>query len=149
MKKRADVWIAVGVITVGVMLGVLVLGENGGEMNNNESTMNDERVGIVVQVEGTGEGAKEGDTVKVHYTGKLEDGTVFDSSIPRNEPFTVKLGAGQVIPGWEVGLLGMKVGEKRTLTIAPEMAYGPEGIPGVIPGNATLVFDVELMDIAP
>lgn len=97
--------------------------------------------------EGSGPGAQNGQTIKVHYTGTLTDGKVFDSSIPRGEPFTLKLGAGQVIPGWELGLLGMKVGEKRRLTIPPELAYGKDGFPGVIPPNATLIFEVELLAI--
>ncbi len=97
--------------------------------------------------------ATNGDVVFVHYTGKLEDGKVFDSSIPRGEPFAFILGAGMVIPGWEKGLLGMKIGEKKTLTIAPEDAYGATGVKHpqtgevIIPANATLIFDVELVDI--
>lgn len=97
--------------------------------------------------------AVKGDMVMVHYTGKLTNGTVFDSSIGRGEPFGFVLGAGMVIPGWEKGILGMKVGEKKTLTIAPEDAYGPQGVSNpatgevIIPANATLVFDVELVDI--
>lgn len=97
--------------------------------------------------------ASNGDVVFVHYTGKLEDGKVFDSSIPRGEPFAFILGAGMVIPGWEKGLLGMKIGEKKTLTIAPEDAYGATGVKHpqtgevIIPANATLIFDVELVDI--
>lgn len=97
--------------------------------------------------------AANGDVVFVHYTGKLEDGKVFDSSIPRGEPFAFILGAGMVIPGWEKGILGMKVGEKKTLTIAPSDAYGEAGVKHpqtgevIIPGNATLIFDVELVDI--
>jgi FKBP-type peptidyl-prolyl cis-trans isomerase len=97
--------------------------------------------------------AANGDVVFVHYTGKLTDGKVFDSSIPRKEPFAFILGAGMVIPGWEKGILGMKVGEKKTLTIAPEDGYGARGVSNpqtgevVIPPNATLIFDVELVDI--
>ena len=94
-----------------------------------------------------GEGAKNGDIVFVHYTGKLTDGTKFDSSYDRGEPIDIVLGAGRVIAGWEEGLQGMHVGEKRTLTIPPQMAYKEEGRPPKIPGNATLVFDVELMGL--
>lgn len=96
--------------------------------------------------------AQKGDTVFVQYTGKLTDGTVFDSSIPRGQPFSFKLGSGMVIAGWEKGILGMHVGEKKTLTIAPADGYGANGVPNgrggyVIPPNATLVFDVELVDV--
>lgn len=95
--------------------------------------------------------AKAGDTVFVNYTGKLADGTVFDSSVDPKfnhvEPFKFTLGAQQVIPGWEKGITGMKVGEKKTLVIPPEDAYGANGYPPVIPPNATLTFDVELVSI--
>lgn len=89
-----------------------------------------------------------GDTVSVHYTGKLEDGTVFDSSLTRHKPIQFKLGVGQVIKGWDEGLMEMCVGEKRKLVIPSEMAYGKRGAGGVIPPDATLIFDTELMDIA-
>lgn len=105
------------------------------------------QLGVSIIKEGVGEPAKNGDTLLVHYTGTLENGTVFDSSIPRGQPFPVTLGKGQVIQGWELGLLGMKVGEERKLVIPPELAYGKEGIGGVIPENATLIFDVQLLEI--
>ena len=101
---------------------------------------------IVDTAAGEGPAVKAGDKVRVHYTGKLTDGTVFDSSVPRSEPFEFTVGAGMVISGWDEGLLGMKKGGKRTLTIPPEMGYGEAGI-GPIPGNATLIFDVELLEI--
>lgn len=94
---------------------------------------------------GTGAEAKNGDMLTVHYEGKLDDGTVFDSSYGR-EPFTLTLGRGDVIRGWELGLLGMKAGGKRQLTIPPELGYGPNGY-GPIPPNATLHFTVELLKI--
>lgn len=96
---------------------------------------------------GAGTSAEVGMNIFVHYTGKLKDGTVFDSSVPRGNPFSFTLGQGQVIQGWEQGLLGMKVGGKRTLTIPPELGYGATGAGGVIPGNATLIFDIELIAI--
>jgi FKBP-type peptidyl-prolyl cis-trans isomerase len=92
--------------------------------------------------------AKNGDIVWVHYTGKLENGTVFDTSLERHEPIQFQLGKGGVIKGWDEGILGMKIGEKRKLTIPSELGYGAAGSPPKIPANATLIFDVELIGIA-
>jgi FKBP-type peptidyl-prolyl cis-trans isomerase FkpA len=96
---------------------------------------------------GTGAEAVAGKTVAVHYTGWLTDGTKFDSSRDRNQPFSFPLGRGQVIKGWDEGVAGMKVGGKRTLTIPPDLGYGARGAGGVIPPNATLKFEVELLDV--
>jgi FKBP-type peptidyl-prolyl cis-trans isomerase len=96
---------------------------------------------------GTGVEAVAGKEVSVHYTGTLTDGKKFDSSVDRGTPFKFKLGAGQVIQGWDKGVAGMKVGGKRKLTIPPQMGYGEQGAGGVIPPNATLLFDVELLDV--
>ena len=87
--------------------------------------------------------------IEVHYTGRLEDGEVFDSSVERGEPFRFTLGAGQVIPGWDMGILGMKAGGKRILEIPPELAYGQRGAGGVIPPNARLTFEVALLAVEP
>lgn len=99
--------------------------------------------------EGTGDPAESGDGVSVHYSGYLEDGTLFDSSVQRGQPFIFILGQGSVIPGWEEGLIGMTVGEKRQLRIPSDLAYGEAGSPPVIPANATLIFDVEMIEISP
>jgi FKBP-type peptidyl-prolyl cis-trans isomerase FkpA len=98
--------------------------------------------------EGTGPAAKSGDRVRVHYTGTLLDGTKFDSSLDRGEPFEFVLGGGMVIKGWDQGVAGMKKGGKRKLTIPPHLGYGKNGSPPVIPPDATLVFEVELVEIA-
>jgi len=97
--------------------------------------------------EGTGTEAAKGMQVSVHYTGWLMDGTKFDSSKDRNQPFDFPLGAGQVIRGWDEGVAGMKVGGTRKLTIPPSLGYGARGAGGVIPPNATLVFEVELLGV--
>jgi FKBP-type peptidyl-prolyl cis-trans isomerase len=97
---------------------------------------------------GEGDEAKAGQTVSVHYTGWLQsNGTKFDSSLDRKQPFSFKLGAGQVIEGWDKGVAGMKVGGKRKLTIPPGLGYGSQSVGGVIPPNSTLVFDVELLGV--
>ena len=96
---------------------------------------------------GTGDEAKDGNTVKVHYKGTFLDGKEFDSSHSRNQPFEFKLGAKQVIEGWDIGVRGMKVGGKRILVVPPHMAYGEKGAGGVIPPNTPLKFEVELLEV--
>ncbi len=100
-------------------------------------------------VMGQGQQAQAGNRVRVHYTGWLEDGTQFDSSVERQEPFEFDLGVGDVIKGWDEGVSGMLVGGKRRLIIPPELAYGATGAGSLIPPNATLIFEVELLAIAP
>ena len=107
-----------------------------------------EELQIEDQIVGDGDEAVAGQTVEVHYTGWLTDGEKFDSSHDRNDTFSFKLGAGQVIQGWDQGVAGMKVGGARKLTIPPGMGYGERGAGGVIPPNATLVFKVELISVA-
>ena len=105
--------------------------------------------GLMIETlaEGTGPEAKAGAQVRVHYTGWLTDGKKFDSSKDRGDPFSFKLGGGQVIKGWDEGVAGMKVGGVRKLTIPPTLGYGARGAGGVIPPNATLVFEVELLGV--
>jgi FKBP-type peptidyl-prolyl cis-trans isomerase len=121
--------------------------ETMGQSKITELIMNDDAAG-------SGNQAVAGRQVTVHYTGWLYDegradhkGQKFDSSRDRNEPFAFRLGAGQVIPGWDQGVAGMKVGGRRTLTIPPQLGYGSQGAGGVIPPNATLLFEVELLDV--
>ena len=101
----------------------------------------------VDQVVGTGDAAVVGKTASVHYTGWLENGKKFDSSVDRGQPFSFPLGAGRVIKGWDEGVQGMKVGGKRKLTIPSDLGYGSRGAGGVIPPDATLIFDVELLGV--
>lgn len=95
---------------------------------------------------GTGREVKSGDTVVIHYLGTLPNGTKFDSSYDRGQPFETKIGTGQVIKGWDLGVVGMKVGGKRKLTIPPSLGYGQQAV-GTIPANSTLIFEVELLDV--
>ena len=107
-----------------------------------------EQLTIEDTVIGTGAEAKAGQSVTVHYTGMFPDGRKFDSSLDRRDPFVFMLGAGMVIKGWDDGVQGMKVGGKRKLTVPPHMGYGERGAGGVIPPNATLVFEVELLGVS-
>ena len=132
------------------LVTVVLVAACGGDTERNNVTELNKQDGQV----GTGAEAVAGRNVTVHYTGWLYDparadhkGAKFDSSRDRNEPFSFDLGAGQVIPGWDQGVAGMKVGGKRTLTIPPDMGYGARGAGGVIPPNATLLFDVELLNV--
>eukprot|EP00112_Aurelia_sp_Birch-Aquarium-sp1_P012710 Seg2677.2 transcript_id=Seg2677.2/GoldUCD/mRNA.D3Y31 product="Peptidyl-prolyl cis-trans isomerase FKBP2" protein_id=Seg2677.2/GoldUCD/D3Y31 len=105
------------------------------------------QIGVKRKVENCSRRSKKGDVLHMHYTGKLESGEEFDSSIPRGDPFVFTLGAGQVIKGWDQGLLNMCETEKRKLVIPSELGYGDHGAPPKIPGGATLVFEVELIKI--
>ena len=115
--------------------------------SDSNSTTTESGLIILDLVNGEGDEAKAGQTVTVNYTGILEDGTQFDTSIGR-APFSFPLGAGRVIKGWDEGVAGMKIGGKRKLTIPPELGYGSRGAGNVIPANATLIFEVELLKVS-
>lgn len=148
MNKQLILFIvAIIIIAVLVVLGYQSRG------SNEETVPQGASVGLTqgpviedMSVGTSTEEVKIGDTVTVHYVGTLMDGTKFDSSIDRGEPFTFTVGAGQVIQGWEQGLLGMKVGGKRILTVPPELGYGAQTV-GPIPANATLKFEIELLKV--
>ena len=120
--------------------------EENKEKNKEEIKNENQKLEIEILEEGTGEEAENNDKVTVHYTGTLENGTKFDSSLDRGKPFIFILGAGKVIKGWDQGVLGMKIGEKRKLTIPPELGYGSRNA-GLIPPNSTLIFEIELLEV--
>lgn len=146
MEKKNDMNIIVSVIICLALVGFLIFISINKKVNMNSN--DNVAVNNTISV---GDVVKTGDTVSMNYTGRLQDGTVFDSNVDPKfkhvEPFVFILGAGQVIPGWDRGIVGMRIGEKKTLTIAPIDAYGANGVPGVIPPNSTLIFDVELVSI--
>ena len=145
--------IIVIVVTIAILAGAFILlyryqGGSDSDQINNEIAMSDDQ-GLAVETLVEGEGDKTtapGDKIYVHYTGTLEDGTEFDSSVG-SDPFSFTLGQGEVIPGWDQGLAGMKVGEKRKLTIPASLGYGETGAGEAIPPNSTLIFETELISI--
>lgn len=162
MEKKNNMNIILAVIICLVLVGLLVFisiknkvnmnsnNDIGAENINSNGTIPTNTEPTNNSVVSAGEVAKTGDTVSMNYTGRLENGTVFDSNVDPKfqhvQPFEFTLGAGQVIAGWDKGIVGMKIGEKKTLTISPEDGYGARG-QGPIPPNATLIFDVELLAI--
>ena len=150
MKKIILIIALIIVIGLGIYLVPSFTNNNGqkNNSNNNNNTFDIQGMKVEILKEGSGPEAKAGDKVYVHYAGTLENGTKFDSSIDRNQPFDFTLGENKVIEGWELGVLGMKAGEKRKLTIPPDLAYGNNSI-GLIPSSSTLIFEVELLEIKP
>ena len=150
-NQKIAIWAGLALVTY-LLFGASIVGffspsKKVSNNTNTTSTMNQSNsVNVEDLVIGNGDVAKRGDLLTVHYAGKLSDGRVFDSSIDRNLPFNFVLGAGDVIKGWDEGLVGMRVGGKRRLTIAPEYAYGSQGA-GPIPPNSTLIFEVELLGV--
>jgi len=148
-----NVLIAFGLITAGVVGTFFILGNPSQKDGEKQVEELSEQEGGVSElniediVVGGGEEAKDGNKVSVHYVGTLTDGTKFDSSRDRGDPFTFTLGAGEVIKGWDQGVLGMKVGGTRKLTIPPELGYGEAGAGSDIPPNSTLIFEVELLSV--
>ena len=132
---------------IAIVVLTLAVGVGGSMAESNQEVTTPSGLKYVDQTVGTGDVAVVGKNVSVHYTGWLENGKKFDSSVDRGQPFSFPLGAGRVIKGWDEGVQGMKVGGKRKLTIPSELGYGSRGAGGVIPPNATLIFDVELLGV--
>ena len=146
MKKRLGLLFVAAAFVVAVLAAAQTQAQEKDKNKAKEKKVGDAVLKYEDLKEGNGDEAKKGDEVEVHYTGWLTDGTKFDSSVGK-KPFPFKLGAGNVIKGWDEGVAGMKVGGKRKLTIPPELGYGARGAGDVIPANATLVFEVELLQI--
>ncbi|XP_034253532.1 peptidyl-prolyl cis-trans isomerase FKBP2 [Thrips palmi] len=136
MKTNLTLWLCC------TLLAVVLSSVNGDSASKKRL-----QIGVRKKIANCSYRAKNGDGLSVHYAGRLEDGTEFDSSYERGQPLSLTLGAGQVIKGWEQGLLGMCVGEKRKLVIPSHLGYGSNGAPPKIPGDATLIFEVELVGI--
>src|SRR3989339_1056392 len=155
MSKNATIIFAIAVIIIIALAIYFVLQKINNMPSTSTASLSEQSPlsfdiqGMKVEIlkQGTGEAAKAGDYATVNYVGTLLDGKKFDSSIDRGQPFSLTLGQNSVIQGWELGLVGMKIGEKRKLTIPPQLAYGSQGAGGVIPPNATLIFEIDMLKI--
>jgi FKBP-type peptidyl-prolyl cis-trans isomerase len=155
MGKLTGVVVAAVIIAATLSLGLWLKGGSNKQAASLPADQNaaiteqegDEKMQMTDLKVGEGAEAVTGNSVSVHYTGTLENGTKFDSSVDRGQPFEFKLGASQVIQGWDQGVVGMKVGGKRKLVIPPELAYGSQSPSPLIPANSTLVFEIELLEV--
>lgn len=149
MRKAAPLLIASSAMTIGLLSVALAQPASQPPATQPVSNRTTTASGLVIIDMGRSDLAVQtGDKVSVHYTGKLEDGTVFDSSLPRGEPFQLTVGVTRVIAGWQEGLIGMKTGDRRQLIIPGNLGYGERGSPPKIPANATLIFDIEMLAIS-
>ena len=150
MKKFVSFFLTILIFCLGIFLFLDKVSENDTieeNLNLEAEDMDFEELNITIITEGSGDESKNGDTLVVNYIGTLKDGTQFDSSYDRGESFEFTLGAGSVIQGWEEGMLGMKTGEKRKIEIPSSIGYGENAVGSVIPANAGLIFEVELLEI--
>ena len=154
MSKNFVISLVIGILVL-VVFAYFIFGLNGGSSASQQSSAQPspqamgattDKLQIVDEKIGTGEAVKRGDTVEINYVGTLTNGTKFDASADHGGPFTTQIGVGQVIKGWDEGVIGMKVGGKRKLTIPPSLGYGAQAV-GSIPANSTLIFQIELVGI--
>lgn len=151
-KEKIAIFIAVAAVVISPLFIFKIIPLNLPELGKMQTTgtVDSSKPSEELKIEdtkvGTGNAVKSGDTIVIHYKGTLENGTQFDSSYDRGEPFETKIGVGEVIKGWDEGVVGMKVGGKRKLIIPPSLGYGDQQV-GTIPPNSTLIFDVELVEI--